>query len=114
MSTRPRAVRAGPAPATEGTGSVKQQVIWTLFASAAAGLSTYYYSLTKGTTSVTSLPGSYALCAENDNIYTVDAARPNVDCILVDKATISATGSLGMHAGLESPADYRHRVITLT
>lgn len=107
MSTRPRAARAGSVPATEGSDSVKQQVIWTLFASAAAGLSTYYYSLTKGTSLVTSLPGSYALCANSSNIYTVDPARPNVECILVDKKDILATGSLCMP--LKPPAD-RHYI----
>lgn len=76
-------------------GSGKQQVVWTLIASAVAGLSTYYYSLTKGSTALTSLPSAYALCANESRIYTVDESAPQVDCIVVDKQTISATGTLG-------------------
>ncbi len=80
-------------PASDG--STTRQVVWTLFASAVAGLSGYYYTLPKGSTSVTSLPASYALCSEDKKIYTVDHARPTVDCVLVDKVIIAATGSLG-------------------
>ncbi|KAI0742748.1 amidohydrolase family-domain-containing protein [Daedaleopsis nitida] len=82
------------AATSQNESSGKRQIVWTLFASAAAGLSTYYYSLTKGSTSVSSLPASYALCAESNKIYTVDSNAPTVDCILVDKVAISATGTL--------------------
>ena len=94
MSTSVKAPRAAPAARDSG-GSSKQQVVWALFASAAAGLSTYYYSLTQGTAALTALPASYALCAESGRVYTVDDSRPNVDCVLVDKASIYATGTLG-------------------
>ncbi|RDX44094.1 hypothetical protein OH76DRAFT_1409460 [Lentinus brumalis] len=72
----------------------KQQVVWTLFASAVAGLSTYYYTFTNTATSLTSLPSAYALCTNGSRIYTVEESAPRVDCIVVDKQTISATGTL--------------------
>ena len=75
-----------------------QQVVWALFASAAAGVSTYLYSFTQGPTSITSFPTSYALCATGGKIYTVDE-RANVDCILVEKTRIHAYGSLGNFTG---------------
>ncbi len=74
----------------------KQQVVWTLFASAVAGLSTYYYTFTNTATSLTSLPSAYALCTNGSRIYTVEESAPRVDCIVVDKQTISATGTLGI------------------
>ena len=93
------AAKAGQRPpvhaGTHNDRSGKRQIAWTLFASAAAGLSTYYYSLTTGPASITSLPASYALCADSNRVYTVDHAKPHVECILVDKTIVSATGSLG-------------------
>ena len=44
---------------------------------------------------VADLPESYGLCAEPGKIYTVDVKHPNVDCILVRKDTILATGTRG-------------------
>ena len=90
----PKGARTPPAPRSSG-GSGKQQVVWALFASAAAGLSTYVYSQNKGPTSITSFPASYALCAEPGKVYTVDSTRPNADCILVNKANVHAVGTLG-------------------
>ncbi|KAH9922335.1 amidohydrolase family-domain-containing protein [Epithele typhae] len=76
-------------------GSARQQVVWALFATATAGLSSYYYSLTQATSLRTSLPASYALCAhETGKVHTVDSAAPAVDCVVVDKARVTATGSL--------------------
>ncbi|KAI0830178.1 amidohydrolase family-domain-containing protein [Trametes gibbosa] len=72
-----------------------RQVAWTLLASAVAGLSTYYAaSSPKHLTAIATLPTSYALCAEGHKIYTVEDAKPVVDCISVDKNVIAATGTL--------------------
>ncbi|KAI0351595.1 hypothetical protein OH77DRAFT_1523939 [Trametes cingulata] len=71
-----------------------RQVLWTLLASAVAGLSTYYSAFSRRPASVNTLPASYGLCSEGNHIYTVDDARPSVECILVDKHVITATGSL--------------------
>ena len=83
--------------------SGKRQVVWTLIASAVAGLSTYYYSLTKGPTAMVSLPNTYALCANGSRIYTADESTPQVDCIVVDKQTIATTGTLGGGSITRSP-----------
>lgn len=95
MATR----EARPALQAEprSTGSAGRQVVWTLLASAVAGLSTYYsaFSRRPSTTTISSLPTSYALCAEDQRIYTVDEAKPAVDCFSVDKNAITATGTLG-------------------
>ncbi|KAL1938928.1 hypothetical protein VTO73DRAFT_11081 [Trametes versicolor] len=94
MATR----EARPARQAEprSTGSAGRQVVWTLLASAVAGLSTYYsaFSRRPSTTTISSLPTSYALCAEGSRIYTVDEAKPAVDCFSVDKNVITATGTL--------------------
>ena len=37
----------------------------------------------------------YALCSPGGKIYTVDAAHPNVECIVVSSTTIVDVGSLG-------------------
>ena len=65
-----------------------------MIASAVAGLSTYYSSLTRPSALLESLPASYALCAEGRRIYTVDDSNLAVDCILVDKHSVAATGTL--------------------
>ncbi|KAI0776794.1 amidohydrolase family-domain-containing protein [Trametes elegans] len=91
MSTR-EAIRTQHIQSTGGGG---RQVVWTLLASAVAGLSAYYTAFSRRPThGVTSLPTSYALCAEDSKIFTVDAARPTVDCMVVNKHSIVATGSL--------------------
>ncbi|KAI0668833.1 amidohydrolase family-domain-containing protein [Trametes maxima] len=91
MATRQGA--PGRAQREERT-SAGRQVVWTLLASAVAGLSTYYSAFSKRPTSVASFPTSYAFCADGNRIYTVDEARPTVDCITVDKHTIISTGTL--------------------
>ncbi|KAI0651264.1 amidohydrolase family-domain-containing protein [Trametes meyenii] len=89
------ATRQGPPGRTQREkASAGQQIVWTLIASAVAGLSTYYSAFSKRPTAVTSFPTSYALCAESNKIYTVDEARPAVDCITIDKHAILATGTL--------------------
>ncbi|KAI0920404.1 hypothetical protein AcW1_002156 [Taiwanofungus camphoratus] len=42
----------------------------------------------------TQLPESYALCTDPGKVYTVDEVKPNVDCMLVRRDRIMATGSL--------------------
>ncbi|PCH43061.1 hypothetical protein WOLCODRAFT_132641 [Wolfiporia cocos MD-104 SS10] len=64
---------------------------------AVAGLSTYIsrngFKLPSSRVQlVTSLPEAYAICA--DGIYTVDESTPNVDCLLIKRDRIIATGSL--------------------
>ena len=76
------------------TGSGNKQVVYTLLASAAAGVATWYYSFIHTPASFTVLPASYALCADAGKIYTVDPSKPNVDCIVVDKQTILTSGTL--------------------
>ncbi|EJF60100.1 hypothetical protein DICSQDRAFT_137677 [Dichomitus squalens LYAD-421 SS1] len=76
------------------TDSSNKQVIYTLFASAAAGTAAWYYSFIHTPPSFTVLPSSYALCADAGKIYTADPVKPNVDCIVVDKQTILTTGAL--------------------
>ena len=41
------------------------------------------------------LPESYGLCTEPGKIYTVDEATPIVDCIVIRKDEVLATGSRG-------------------
>lgn len=43
----------------------------------------------------THLPESYAICTEPGKIYTVDASNSAVDCILVRRDEIMASGTLG-------------------
>ncbi|KAI0370838.1 hypothetical protein BV20DRAFT_994092 [Pilatotrama ljubarskyi] len=71
-----------------------RQIVWTVLASAVAGLSTYYSAFSGRPVSLATLPTSYGLCTEGTNIYTVDDAKPSVECILVDKHDITATGTL--------------------
>ncbi|KAI9061249.1 hypothetical protein FKP32DRAFT_1613179 [Trametes sanguinea] len=89
---------AKTAPQTRSTANASQsggrQVVWTLVASAVAGLTAYYSSFSRQATTVSTLPGSYALCADGQRIYTVGSARPTVDCLLVEKHSIAATGTL--------------------
>ncbi|KAI0656325.1 amidohydrolase family-domain-containing protein [Cubamyces menziesii] len=86
--------RPPPHPRGATSGGGRRQVAWAVIASAVAGLSTYYSSLTRPPVSLKSLPASYALCAEGHRIYTVDDSKPVVDCILVDKHSVTATGTL--------------------
>ena len=41
------------------------------------------------------LPESYGLCTEPGRIYTVDEDKPTVDCIIVRKDEVLATGTKG-------------------
>lgn len=41
----------------------------------------------------TSLPGSYAICSKERNIYTVDESNPRVECCVVSNGRIADTGS---------------------
>ncbi|PIL25921.1 hypothetical protein GSI_11674 [Ganoderma sinense ZZ0214-1] len=83
-----------PRPSFRGDNSGNKQIVYTLFASAAAGIATWYYSFIHTPTSFTVLPASYALCADAGKIYTADPSNPTVDCIIVDKQTILTTGTL--------------------
>lgn len=61
---------------------------------------TYYYSWWNPFSSstprvISALPESYALCTTSGKVYTVNEHTPNVDCILVRKGSIAATGPLG-------------------
>ncbi|KAI0632894.1 amidohydrolase family-domain-containing protein [Trametes polyzona] len=85
---------ARPARRAEQRGSAGRQVVWTLLASAVAGLSTYYSAFSRRPAAISALPTSYAICADGGRIYTVDDARPTVDCISVDKNVVTATGTL--------------------
>ncbi|KAJ3004842.1 hypothetical protein NUW54_g4621 [Trametes sanguinea] len=87
---------AAPQPRSTANASQSggRQVVWTLVASAVAGLTAYYSTFSRQATSVSTLPGSYALCADGQRIYTVDSERPTVDCILIEKQNIAATGTL--------------------
>ncbi|KAH8112103.1 amidohydrolase family-domain-containing protein [Phellopilus nigrolimitatus] len=40
------------------------------------------------------LPKTYALCSKEGNIYTVDAAHPRVECVVVHNSRILSVGSL--------------------
>ncbi|CDO70443.1 hypothetical protein BN946_scf184999.g84 [Trametes cinnabarina] len=94
MSTAKSSPQPRPSDRTNNSGN--RQVVWTLVASAVAGLTAYYSSLSRPTPSVTALPSSYVICAEGQRIYTVDSASPTVDCILVEKHNIAASGTLGI------------------
>lgn len=59
-------------------------------------MATYRSASTSGASSaVTVTPESYAVCTEPGKVYTVDEARPNVDCILIQKDEIRVAGSIG-------------------
>ncbi|KAH0834031.1 amidohydrolase family-domain-containing protein [Lanmaoa asiatica] len=45
----------------------------------------------------------YALCSPGGKIYTVDAAHPNVECIVVSNTTIVDVGDLGAHHSVPLP-----------
>ncbi|EMD35089.1 hypothetical protein CERSUDRAFT_97001 [Gelatoporia subvermispora B] len=53
-----------------------------------------YRRLGASTQPLASVPASYALCADSQKIYTVNPALPVVDCFLVHRDTITATGTL--------------------
>ncbi|KZT05240.1 uncharacterized protein LAESUDRAFT_235657 [Laetiporus sulphureus 93-53] len=71
-----------------------------LVASIVAGFVTYYSRLAgigKSTSTsdvLTTVPDSYALCAEEGRVYTVDEQNPSVDCLLVVKDRLLATGTI--------------------
>ncbi|KAI8972610.1 amidohydrolase family-domain-containing protein [Trametes punicea] len=92
MSMVTDGVAAGTHPNNPTSG--RRQVVWTFFASAVVALSACYASFSRRPGPITCLPASYALCAQEQRIYTVDLPRPLVDCILVNKHTIAATGTL--------------------
>ncbi|KAJ3759321.1 amidohydrolase family-domain-containing protein [Lentinula raphanica] len=48
----------------------------------------------------------YSICSKSGNIYTVDEARPRVECISVQDSRISYTGSL---QGLKERLQWRHK-----
>ncbi|CCM03220.1 uncharacterized protein FIBRA_05344 [Fibroporia radiculosa] len=88
---------AGSTPATKQNRvqETLRHVLFVLVASVLAGLATYASRKSAYKRAyLTSLPESYALCAEHGKIYTVDEDRLNVDCILVKGDTIQATGSM--------------------
>ncbi|KZT68098.1 hypothetical protein DAEQUDRAFT_790892 [Daedalea quercina L-15889] len=79
--------------------SVVKHIASVFLAAALAGVATYvcrigYGGATRRHHSVTSVPESYAVCAEPGLVYTVDELRPNADCLLVRKDRIAATGAL--------------------
>lgn len=80
-------------------------MVYTLLASAAAGVATWYYSFIHTPPSFSVLPASYALCGDTGKIYTADPAKPIVDCFVVDKHSILTTGSL--RTLLPTPSCYR-------
>ena len=94
MSTNNKRGQPPPtrAPRSDASSGNKQ-VVYTLFASAAAAIATWYYSFIHTPTSFAVLPASYALCAEPGKIYTSDPLKPSVDCFVVDKQTILTTGT---------------------
>ena len=95
MSANNKGGRPPPSGARrQDANSGNKQLVYTLFASAAAGIATWYYSFIHTPTSFTVLPASYALCADAQKIYTADPLKPTADCIVVDKHTILTTGSL--------------------
>lgn len=49
----------------------------------------------RGRTVVTSLPESYGVCTDGGSIYTVNAADPEANCLLIRKDRIHAVGSHG-------------------
>lgn len=89
------ASRSDPKVSTPSAKTSQNYLLWILVAIALAGAS---YMLTRSNTVVDTaqlarLPESYGLCSESGRIYTVDDDQPTVDCILVHKDEIMATGS---------------------
>lgn len=87
-------------PARPQQSQPHRLVPWILTALLLAGVS--YYLTTRDTSNnsvsmshvaLARLPESYGLCAEPAKIYTVDENKPTVDCIIVRKDEILATGS---------------------
>jgi len=62
---------------------------WVLVTAAALALS----ALSKWSTQQTS---DYAVCSTSNNIYTVDAANPTAQCIVVHDTRIADVGQLGL------------------
>lgn len=80
-----------PKPPTTPRG----YLIWVLAAVTLAGVSYLFTSspAAKEDVGTTQLPESYGLCNVDGKVYTVDDKRPTVDCILVRKDEILATGT---------------------
>ncbi|GJE95765.1 amidohydrolase [Phanerochaete sordida] len=88
----PTSSSAGKVTASSG---VRNYLPWVLVAVALAGAS-YFLArrpAAKEDAGITRLPESYGLCGEPGKIYTVDDDHPKVDCILVRKDEILATGT---------------------
>ncbi|KAJ3557061.1 hypothetical protein NM688_g1675 [Phlebia brevispora] len=87
--------RPKTAPRTKPSGCA--YVLWVIVSVILAAV-LYYQSTGKGkealgSESVDHLPDSYAICKPG-KIYTVDDSKPKVDCILVLRDEIAATGTL--------------------
>ena len=68
---------------------------WVLVTAAALTLGTLSKWPTQQTT-------DYAVCSTSNNIYTVDAANPTVQCIVVRDTRIADVGQLGSSSQLPS------------
>ncbi|KAL6308903.1 amidohydrolase family-domain-containing protein [Sparassis latifolia] len=75
------------------SSSTRPRLFWLCVASVLAGIA-YRINLSGPEyKTVTQLPDSYALCSNNGTIYTVNEVEPVVDCMLVRKDKIIATGT---------------------
>ncbi|KAI0718483.1 amidohydrolase family-domain-containing protein [Fomitopsis betulina] len=96
MASPPKRPRSPPAK-DKKPESIVRRIAFTLLTAALAGVATYVsrrlgHSAT--TRHIASLPESYAVCTEPGLVHTVDKHHPTVDCLLVSKGRIAATGSL--------------------
>ncbi|OCH91347.1 hypothetical protein OBBRIDRAFT_792396 [Obba rivulosa] len=91
---RAPAAREGPSGGTPKPESQSRLPRLALTAAALAAAAFAYRRLGASSAALSSVPASYALCADQQKVYTVDSALPAVDCILVHRDRISATGTL--------------------
>jgi hypothetical protein len=108
MNTKQEGTKVPQVTPSESTASASSPIgarsilPWILTALLLAGAS--YVFTTRGSlgsiaptqpATLSKLPESYGLCGESGKVYTVDKDKPNVDCILVRKDDILATGTKG-------------------
>ena len=100
-SVSPAKLRPAPAKKVKKPENVARHLVFVFLAAVLAGVATYlsrrlgHGGASRRHHTVTFAPESYAVCTEPGLVYTVDEHRPNVDCLLVNKDRIAATGSLG-------------------
>ena len=87
---------SSPQKVQQGTSYVAWLAVAVALAGASFFFAKYHDASGKDRESRTAVvPESYAVCTEPGKIYTVDDARPTVDCLLIHKDEIRVAGTFG-------------------